>query len=225
MALDERQKKERSEYLEKNLKITESQGEPYVFISYASDDWETVFKDAVIPLQQEYGLRVFADKRFEEKNDSWYLEAKRNIRDAQMVLAFVSRNYIKSYPCFFELLNAVRYDKEIVYIPLEQELTSKGLEKLKIELSVKELILEEGRNIKMNAGSSSKDVEKAMVTTFTSIESFLREDVLLEGDLSRAFIEFFRNAELNEKSINNRKALQRTIKQVNAEVFDQSLKS
>ena len=39
MALNEAQKKERSEYLEQNLRITEcSQRKPYVFISYASDN-------------------------------------------------------------------------------------------------------------------------------------------------------------------------------------------
>ena len=52
MALNEMQKRERAEYLERNLTITEcSQHTPYVFISYASDDWETVFKKAVVPLQ------------------------------------------------------------------------------------------------------------------------------------------------------------------------------
>ena len=52
MALTEMQKRERAEYLEQNLTITEcSQRQPYVFISYASNDWEKVFKTAVVPLR------------------------------------------------------------------------------------------------------------------------------------------------------------------------------
>lgn len=59
MGLNEAQKKERSDYLERNLNITEcSQKKPYAFISYASDNWETVFKTAVVPMQQKYGLCV-----------------------------------------------------------------------------------------------------------------------------------------------------------------------
>lgn len=58
MALNEQQKKERSEYLEQNLEVTEcSQRKPYALISYASNDWQTVFKSAVVPMQKQYGLR------------------------------------------------------------------------------------------------------------------------------------------------------------------------
>ena len=81
MGLNEIQKRERSEFLEKNLKITEcSQRKPYVFISYASDNWETVFKSAVVPMQQKYGLRVYADKAFDKVNDKWIVPMLRNVR-------------------------------------------------------------------------------------------------------------------------------------------------
>lgn len=54
MGLNEAQKKERSEFLEKNLEITEcSQRKPYVFISYASDNWKRVFQSAVVPMQKQ----------------------------------------------------------------------------------------------------------------------------------------------------------------------------
>ncbi len=52
MSLNEAQRKERSRYLEDSLVITEcSQRKPYAFISYASDNWKIVFKDAVVPIQ------------------------------------------------------------------------------------------------------------------------------------------------------------------------------
>ena len=123
MALNEAQKRERSEYLERNLAITEcSQGKPYVFISYASDNWEKVFKEAVIPLQQTYGLRVYADKAFDKVNDKWIVPMLRNIRGADAVMVFVSQQYIESYACFLELLTAVNSKKQIIFISLEDNL-------------------------------------------------------------------------------------------------------
>ena len=93
MALNEAQKKERSEYLEQNLRITEcSQRKPYVFISYASDNWETVFKTAVVPMQRQYGLCVYADKAFDKVNDKWIVPMLRNIRGSDAVIAFVSQS-------------------------------------------------------------------------------------------------------------------------------------
>ena len=97
MGLNEVQKRERSEYLERYLEITEcSQRKPYVFISYASDNWEAVFKSAVVPLQEQYGLRVYADKAFDKVNDKWIVPMLRNIRGADVVIAFVRQIYIES---------------------------------------------------------------------------------------------------------------------------------
>lgn len=66
-------KKERADCLENNLEITEcSQRKPYVFISYASDNWESVFKTAVVPLQKQYGLRVFDVNQNERLSTALY---------------------------------------------------------------------------------------------------------------------------------------------------------
>lgn len=123
MGLNKSQKKERSEYLEHNLEITEcSQGKPYAFISYASDNWETVFKTAVVPLQKQYGLRVYADKAFDTVNDKWIVPMLRNVRGADVIITFVNQNYIESYACFLELLTAVNNKKQIVFVSLEEQL-------------------------------------------------------------------------------------------------------
>lgn len=91
MGLSEAQKKERADYLENNLNITEcSQKNSYAFISYASDNWETVFKKAVVPLQKQYGLRVYADRAFDKVNVKWIVPMLRNIRGADLVIVFVS---------------------------------------------------------------------------------------------------------------------------------------
>lgn len=121
MSLNETQKRERSEYLEKKLEITEcSQRKPYVFVSYASDNWETVFKSAVVPLQERCGLRVYADKAFDKVNDKWIVPMLRNVRGADAMIVFVSQSYIESYACFLELLTAVNNKKQIVFISLEE---------------------------------------------------------------------------------------------------------
>lgn len=122
MSLNEAQKKERATYLEQNLVITEcSQRKHFVFISYASDNWERVFKDAVIPLQKQYGLRVYADKAFDKVNDKWIVPMLRNVRGADAMMVFISQSYIESYACFLELLTAVNNRKQIVFVSLEEE--------------------------------------------------------------------------------------------------------
>ena len=128
MGLNEVQKKTRSDYLENNLIITEcSQKKQYAFVSYASDDWETVFKQAVIPLQQQYGLHVYADKAFDKLNDKWIVPMLRNVRGSDLMLVFVSQNYIESYACFLELLTAVNNKKHIVFVDLGGGYTSATL--------------------------------------------------------------------------------------------------
>lgn len=111
-----------------NLIITEcSQKKQYAFVSYASDDWETVFKQAVIPLQQQYGLHVYADKAFDKLNDKWIVPMLRNVRGSDLMLVFVSQNYIESYACFLELLTAVNNKKQIVFVDLGGGYTSATL--------------------------------------------------------------------------------------------------
>lgn len=225
MALNESQKKERSEYLERNLQITEcSQKKPYVFISYASDNWETVFKEAVVPLQQTYGLCVYADKAFDKVNDKWIVPMLRNIRGADAVIAFVSQSYIESYACFLELLTAVNNKKPVVFVSLEQELhLGDTTDQPDVERGVKNEILNQGANIATNTNNTSNDLMRAMKSAYTSLSTLLEQDALSKYDISDAFINFFRDASINRKTINDLKAVKRTIGSVSKEVFDKSL--
>ncbi len=222
MGLDEMQKKKRSEYLEGNLMITEcSQKKPYAFISYASDNWETVFKQAVVPLQRQYGLRVYADKAFDKLNDKWIVPMLRNIRGSDLMIAFVSQNYIESYACFLELLTAVNNKKQIVFVELEQDLRlGDTTDQPNIERGVKNEILNQGANIATNTNNSSNDLMRAMKSAFTSITTLLEQDALSKYDISDAFINFFRDASINKKTINDLGALMSTIKSVSSRVFD-----
>lgn len=225
MGLNEAQKKERSEYLENNLIITEcSQRKPYVFISYASDNWETVFKSAIVPMQKQYGLRVYADKAFDKVNDKWIVPMLRNVRGADVMVAFVSQSYIESYACFLELLTAVNNKKQIVFVSLEQQLHLGDTTDLpEVERGVKNEILNQGANIATNVNNTSNDLMRAMKSAFTSLSTLLEQDALSKYDISDAFINFFRDASINKKTINDLNAVMGTIASVSRNVFDQSM--
>lgn len=225
MALSEAQKKERSEYLERYLQITEcSQRKPYVFISYASDNWETVFKEAVVPMQKQFGLRVYADKAFDKVNDKWIVPMLRNIRGADAVVAFVSQSYIESYACFLELLTAVNNRKQIVFVSLEEGLRLGDTTDLPVvERGAKNEILNQGANISTNTNNTSNDIMRAMKSAYTSISTLLEQDALSKYDISDAFINFFRDASINRKTINDLRAVRGTISSVSKRVFDKTL--
>ena len=59
-----------------------------------------------------------------------------------------------------------------------------------------------------------------MKSSFTSISTLLEQDALSKYDISDAFINFFRDASINRKSINDLRALMHTIKSVSNRVFD-----
>lgn len=222
MGLNESQKMDRSEYLENNLIITEyTQKVPYAFISYASDNWETVFKTAVVPMQKKYGLRVFADKAFDKVNDKWFVSMLRNVRGSDVMVAFVSQSYIESYACFLELLTAVNSKKQIVFVFLEQQLHRCDTAVLpNVERGVKHEILNQGKNIAANADDSSNDVMRAMKSAYTIISTPLEQDLLTKYDITDAFIRFFQDASINRKTINDLNAVIRTINSVSSNVFD-----
>lgn len=224
MALNEMQKKDRSEYLEKNLVITEcSQKEPYVFISYASDNWEQVFKSVVVPLQNQFGMRVYADKAFDKVNDKWIVPMLRNVRGADVIIAFVSQSYIESYACFLELLTALNNKKQVVFVSLEENLClGDTTDQPVIERGVKNEILNQGSNIATNTNNTSNDIMRAIKSAYTSLSTLLEQDALSKYDISDAFINFFRDASVNRKSVHDLNAIKRTVKSISSEVFDVS---
>lgn len=221
MGLNELQKRERSEYLEKNLNITEcSQDKSYVFISYSSNNWETVFKNAVVPLQRDYGLQVYADKAFDNENDKWIIPMLRNIRGAKAVMAFVSQSYIESYACFLELLTAVNNNVPVIFISLEDNLKlGKTTDQPSIERNAKTEIIRQGENLSTKTNNTSNDIMRAMKSSYTSLSTLLEQDVLSKYDISDAFINFFKDASINKKSINDITALRGTIQSVSRDVF------
>lgn len=91
----------------KQLNITTSDdSEPYVFISYKSDDWPVALTTIVYELQTRYGLRVYFDRDFDEKNALWTEEFQKAMGSpkCKAVLVFLSKNYCASYATLMELM-------------------------------------------------------------------------------------------------------------------------
>lgn len=102
--------KEEREKLIKDLGIrytTDDKQEPYMFVSYKSDEWREVMEDIIHPLQKRYGLRVYYDQAFDyESNDEWIKQMEDNMASiyCQGVLCFISEKYISSYATLLEVL-------------------------------------------------------------------------------------------------------------------------
>ena len=108
----------------------EDSGREYIFISYASQDWERVYP-CVLALR-ELGVRAFIDTNF-QRDKGWL----KNIEDrlfndsrCRGMVAFVSTGYLGSYACLAELL-ANRTETQrmkrgkplpVLYLALEEQL-------------------------------------------------------------------------------------------------------
>lgn len=91
----------------KAIKITTKDSkEPFVFISYKSDDWEDVLHDIVYKLHKEHGLRVYFDKSFDEHNELWIEQFPDNMESSncKAVLVFIDDKYATSYATLLELM-------------------------------------------------------------------------------------------------------------------------
>lgn len=92
----------------------------YVFISYKSDNWKKVFEEKVFALQEK-GLRVYSDKNFDDTNHPWLEDMEKNLKHSSAVLMFISKEYLKSYATLIELLTAIKFEKQIVPVYLENK--------------------------------------------------------------------------------------------------------
>lgn len=79
----------------------------YVFISYKSDDYETVLDDIVYNVCRKYGLRVYFDTAFDDGSDSWIKQYYNNMCDTKCkaFVAFLDDAYYSSYACLLEMMS------------------------------------------------------------------------------------------------------------------------
>lgn len=98
--------------------------QPYVFISYQSDDWEIVLDKLVRTLINKHGLRVYFDKKFNEDNAPWVdnMRVAMASNCCKAMIACVSKNYVRSYACAMELMQArsrdvyIKHNKKVLQI-------------------------------------------------------------------------------------------------------------
>lgn len=78
----------------------------YVFISYKSDDYETVLDDIVYNVCRKYGLRVYFDTAFDDASDSWIKQFYENMRSTKCkaMIAFIDDAYYSSYAALMEMM-------------------------------------------------------------------------------------------------------------------------
>lgn len=93
------------------------EGKDFIFISYKSDDWEIVLDTIVRKLYEEYHLNVYFDNNFEKSNDSW-VESMSNAITSEYckgIIAFVSKEYMKSYACLMELMQPFTQESRAIW--------------------------------------------------------------------------------------------------------------
>lgn len=113
----ENEKRRRARETEDLKAFTPKDNQNYVFISYSSKNWENVLNGVVRNMTDRYGLRVYFDKNFARDNALWEDNMKEAIETSKCVafLAFISKDYMKSYPCLMEALMAISSATEFAH--------------------------------------------------------------------------------------------------------------
>ncbi len=115
-------------YIKKNI-CNKDGDKSYVFISYKSDDWETVLHDCVYRLVKDYGLNVYFDGNFDSHNSLWIKQFPENMNDYKCngVIAFFDDKYATSYATLMELMysqtakatKSKSYTKGLPIVPID----------------------------------------------------------------------------------------------------------
>lgn len=99
--------------------------EPYVFVSYSHKDSEKVF--AILKRLQTQGLRIWYDKGIEWGSE-WPDDIAEHISNCQCFMAFHSKNSKNSRNCRQEIYFAIRNEKDILSVYLEEVKLNAGIE-------------------------------------------------------------------------------------------------
>lgn len=191
MALTEEEKKERSQFLQR-LEVTDrTKKTDYAFISYSSSDWRTVFQSIILPMQEKSGLKVYADKAFEEDNEDWVIQMQNNLRNdhCKAVIIFVSETYIRSHACLMEVLNAINHKKEIIPVFINgsdvKRMEDGAYKIITLKPKIKDAII----NLIERISNKDKKVDliRGTMEAFESFQDSLRQDKMEQYDLTVGF--------------------------------------
>ena len=171
-----------------DLKVTtfiERKG--YVFISYSSADGDRVFNDFVLPLQEQYGLRVFCDSDFKNRaTQNWTTQMKENLESAEACILFISDTYVSSYACLLETLIASYYKKPIIKIKLQEPKEFMDTNLREISESTKKEFIKIGKQLE-NARMGDAH------NCYLDIESYIEEGRLSKYSVSKVFCKYLKD--------------------------------
>lgn len=91
--------------------------EPYLFVSYARSDAETVYP--ILKKLEDKRFRIWYDRNGLESGKKFNEELSRKIKNSAAVLFFVSERSLESEYCAMEVMKAVEYNKIIHPIRLD----------------------------------------------------------------------------------------------------------
>ncbi|MBR1866820.1 MAG: toll/interleukin-1 receptor domain-containing protein [Lachnospiraceae bacterium] len=232
MGLSGDEKREREEALRNLITTNYTDSSRYIFVSYVSNNWKRVFQEIVIPLQQKYGLRVYADKELNNRNENWITQVLDNIKDAAGIMLFVSEDYIASYAACIELLEGIKEGKDIIPVYLSEK---KNLEKptgdlasskVKMTTTEKECLSLIGKTIDREADGSGAAMKSA-AHSYNDIAISLKDNAITRQQLYKAFMKILNEAGFQDNYLTGPRSLDslyETIKSVSKDVFDPNLK-
>lgn len=99
--------------------------EPYIFISYAHKDQESVYP--VIQSLQSRGFHVWFDGGIEAGSE-WPEYIAAHLRDCNCVLTFISKSFVDSHNCRRELIFAQNLNKPLLNIYIDDVKLSDGMQ-------------------------------------------------------------------------------------------------
>lgn len=93
-------------WIKDNCLRTMKDKEPFVFISYKSDDYKVVLDDIVYNTCKKYGLRVYFDTAFDDESDLWIKQFYKNMcsKYCKAMIAFIDDEYYSSYATLIEMM-------------------------------------------------------------------------------------------------------------------------
>ena len=192
MTPEELQKQQDPKYSEgyEKLKVTtfrekQTNGEGYIFVSYASRNRKKVFDEYIYPLQEQYGARFFADKQFQKNNTVWLNQMSRNLKRSDGMIMFISPEYVCSYACFLEVLTAIKENKPIIRVVLGRPEMGSFDKELDMSDATREAIKQVGTLLELECrkptcGQLVRDAYAAYLETMVMGNGVIEEDMLSE---------------------------------------------
>ena len=98
------------------LKIYEGE-EKYIFISYSHEDYGTVMS-FVEKMQERRGFRIWCDKGIEVGTE-WPKTIAEHLKSCEIVIFFITENFVKSKNCLREVIYAQNNNKQSVSVFLQ----------------------------------------------------------------------------------------------------------